>query len=58
MVTKNTTDYKNVLIKIDSEFCNDYIKQLLSESVEAIDKKLHYNLIMEVEKYTFTVRLN
>lgn len=57
MVTKNTIDYKNVLIKIDSGFCNEYIKQLLFESIEIIDKKLNYKLTMESSKYIFTVKL-
>lgn len=57
IVTKSTIDYKNVLIKIDSGFRNEYIRQLLLESIEIIDKKLNYKLIMESTKYIFTVRL-
>ena len=57
MVTKNTIDYKNVLIKIDSGFCNEYIRQLLLESIEIIDKRLNYKLIIESKKYIFIVRL-
>ncbi len=57
MATKNTMDFKNVFIKIDSGFSSEYIKQLLLESIETIEKKLHYNLILESSKYIFAIQL-
>lgn len=57
MVTKSTRDYKNVFIKIDSGFNDEYIRQLFSESIQNIDKKLKYKLISESSKHTFVVEL-
>ncbi len=57
MVTKNTRDYKNVFIKIDSGFSDVYIRQLFSEPIENIDKKLKYKLTKEASRHTFVVEL-
>lgn len=57
MVTRITKEYKLVLIKIDSDFCDGYIKQLLSKTIENIDKNLNFELIMKPSKFIFTVRL-
>lgn len=57
MVIKRTVDYKNVLIKINSDFCNDYIKQLLCNSIDIVDKILNYELVIQSEKFIFIVRL-